>query len=191
MIGAQAEPPAFIENRTFDEIEVGETATLTRTLNWEDIELFAVMSGDVNPAHLDQEYAHNDVFHAIVAHGMWGASLISALLGTALPGPGTIYLEQTLRFRHPVTIGDTITVSVTATEKDPARQRISFDCLCINQHGETVIDGVAKVIAPAEKVRRPRVTLPDVELHDHRLMPAAARSSRSARTDPRVGQLGG
>jgi phosphate acetyltransferase/phosphate butyryltransferase len=161
------EPRVFIENRTFDEIEVGEGAALERTLSREDIELFAVMSGDVNPAHVDQEYANSDVFHKIIAHGMWGASLISTLLGTRLPGPGTIYLEQTLRFRHPVMIGDTIGVSVLATAKDPARHRISFDCRCINQRDEVVIDGTANVIAPTEKVRRPRVVLPDVYLHEH------------------------
>ena len=157
----------FIENRVFDEIELGETATLARTLSREDIELFAVMSGDVNPAHVDEEYAHSDMFHKIIAHGMWGASLISALLGTKLPGPGTIYLEQTLRFRHPVAIGDTITVSVTAATKDTGSQRMSFDCRCVNQRGEAVIDGSATVIAPTEKVRRPRVVLPEVHLHEH------------------------
>jgi len=162
-----AEPRVFIENRTFDEIAQGETAALTRTLSREDIELFAVMSGDVNPAHLDEEYAHSDMFHQIIAHGMWGASLISALLGTKLPGPGAIYLEQTLRFRRPVMIGDTITVSVTAVEKDSERKRITLDCRCVNQRGEAVIDGIAKVIAPAEKVRRPRVTLPTVRLYEH------------------------
>jgi phosphate acetyltransferase/phosphate butyryltransferase len=148
------EPRVFIENRTFDEILPGETASLTRTLSREDIELFAVMSGDVNPAHVDEEYAHSDMFHTIIAHGMWGASLISALMGTKLPGPGTIYLEQTLRFRHPVTVGDTITVSVTAADKDPGRKRVTFDCRCVNQRGEVVIDGIATVIAPTEKIRR-------------------------------------
>jgi len=160
------EPRVFIENRTFDEIETGETATLARTLSTADIELFAVMSGDVNPAHAVQ-YAHSDVFHTIIAHGMWGASLISTLLGTKLPGPGTIYLEQTLRFRRPVTVGDTITVSVTATAKDSERPRITFECRCVNQRDETVIDGVANVIAPTEKVRRPRVVLPEVHLLEH------------------------
>ena len=164
---ALIEPRVFIENRTFDEIGVGETATLARTLSREDIELFAVMSGDVNPAHVDEEYAHSDTFHKIIAHGMWGASLISTLLGTKLPGPGTIYLEQTLRFRRPVSIGETITVSVTAAAKDPERHRISFDCACVNQRGEAVIEGIAKVIAPTEKVRRPRVALPEVHLHEH------------------------
>jgi len=162
-----AEPRMFIENRTFDEIAPGETVALTRTLSREDIELFAVMSGDVNPAHVDEEYAHSDMFHGIIAHGMWGASLISALMGTRLPGPGTIYLEQTLRFRRPVMIGDTVTVSVTVAEKDPERKRVTFDCRCVNQRGEVVIDGTAKVIAPNEKIRRPRVTLPTVRMYEH------------------------
>lgn len=160
-------PGELIENRTFDEIAVGETAVLERTLSWEDIELFAVVSGDVNPAHVDKDYARSDIFHAIVAHGMWGASLISTLLGTRLPGPGTIYLEQTLGFRRPVTIGDTITVSVTVASKDPTRHRVVLDCRCVNQRGETVIDGSATVLAPTEKVRRPRFALPEVSLHEH------------------------
>ena len=162
---------ALIENRTFDEIEIGDGAALQRTLSWRDIELFAVMSGDVNPAHLDEEYARGDIFHGIVAHGMWGASLISALLGTRLPGPGTIYLEQTLRFRHPVGVGDTITVSVTVASKDKAHHRLVLDCRCANQRGETVIDGTATVLAPTEKVRRPRFVLPEVSLRER-----AARS---------------
>ena len=157
----------LIENRTFDEIPLGETATLERTLSRADIELFAVMSGDVNPAHVDEEYAHSDVFHEIIAHGMWGASLISTLLGTKLPGPGTIYLEQTLSFRRPVKVGDRVTVAVTATAKDSERHRISFDCRCVNQRGEVVIEGAANVIAPVEKVSRPRVALPEVHLHEH------------------------
>ena len=163
-MGAQSEP--LIENRTFDEIEIGDRAALERTLSWRDVELFAVMSGDINPAHVDEEYARSDRFHGIVAHGMWGASLISALLGTRLPGPGTIYLEQTLRFRHPIAIGDTITVSVTVASLDPARHRVVLDCHCVNQRGETVIDGTAKVLAPTEKVRRPRFVLPQVSLRE-------------------------
>jgi phosphotransacetylase/acyl dehydratase len=157
----------MIENRTFDEIKVGDTASLVRTLSKEDIELFAVMSGDVNPAHVDEEYARSDMFHKIIAHGMWGASLISTLLGTKLPGPGAIYLSQTLCFHHPVTIGDTITVTVTARAKETEHHQINFDCLCMNQRGEVVISGNAEVIAPTDKVRRPRAILPDVFLHEH------------------------
>src|SRR5277367_2008781 len=103
----------MLENRTFDEIAIGDSASLVRTLSRDDIELFAVASGDVNPAHLDPVFAAGDIFHKIIAHGMWGGALISAVLGTRLPGPGAIYLGQSLRFRRPVGLGDTITVTVT------------------------------------------------------------------------------
>jgi phosphotransacetylase/acyl dehydratase len=155
----------FIENRTFDEIEIGETAELTRTLKPQDIELFAVMSGDVNPAHMDQDYANSDMFHKVIAHGMWGGALISAVLGTELPGPGTIYLNQTLNFRRAVGLGDTVTIRVTVAEKSAAHHHVTLVCLCTNQSGETVIEGQATVVAPTQKVRRPRVALPDVHLH--------------------------
>lgn len=157
----------MIENRTFDEINIGDSASLVRKLSMRDIDLFAVMSGDVNPAHVDEEYARSDMFHKIIAHGMWGASLISTLLGTKLPGPGAIYLGQTLHFRHPVTLGDTITVTVTVTAKETDGHRVSFDCQCINQRREVVISGCAEVIAPTTKVKRPRATLPEVYLHEH------------------------
>ncbi len=91
-----------IENRTFDEIAIGETASLTRVFTQQDIELFASVSGDVNPAHLDHAYADATMFHGIIAHGMLGGSLFSTVLGTILPGPGTIYLGQDLHFRRPV-----------------------------------------------------------------------------------------
>ena len=157
----------MIENRTFDEIQLGETASLVRTLSKEDIDLFAVMSGDANPAYVDEEYARSDMFHKIVAHGMWGASLISTLLGTKLPGPGSIYLDQTLSFRKPVSIGDTVTVTVMVTAKEAEQHRVIFDCVCTNQRGAAVISGSATVIAPTEKVKRPRAMLPDVFVHEH------------------------
>ena len=112
------------------------------------------------------EYARSDLFHKIVAHGMWGGALISTLLGTKLPGPGTIYLGQTLKFMKPVALGDTITVTVTLTAKDPERHRVTFDCRCTNQKGEVVISGGAQVLAPTEKVKRPRAVLPEVHLHE-------------------------
>ncbi len=157
----------MIENRTFDEIAIGERASLVRTLKREDIELFAIMSGDVNPAHVDDEYARSDMFHKIIAHGMWGGALISTLLGTKLPGPGAVYLGQTLTFCRPVAIGDTITVSVAAIEKEANKHTVTFDCQCTNQHGEVVIKGSAKVIAPTEKIKRPRIIMPEVHLHEH------------------------
>ncbi|TNJ43313.1 bifunctional enoyl-CoA hydratase/phosphate acetyltransferase [Phaeobacter sp. B1627] len=156
----------FIENRTFDEIEIGETAELTRTLRAEDIELFAVMSGDVNPAHVDADYASSDMFHKVIAHGMWGGALISAVLGTELPGPGTIYLHQSLDFRRAVGLGDTVTIRVTVADKSAKHHHVTLNCLCLNQSGDTVIEGQALVVAPTEKVRRPRVSLPEVHLHE-------------------------
>lgn len=156
----------YIENKTFDEIKVGDTAELTRTLGRQDIELFAVMSGDVNPAHVDEEYAKTDIFHEVIAHGMWGGALISAVLGTELPGPGTIYLNQSLSFRRPVGLGDKVTVRVTVKKKIPEKKRLILDCLCLNQDNETVIKGEAEVIAPTSKVRRPRTVLPEVHLHE-------------------------
>lgn len=153
----------YIENKTFDEINVGDSASIQHSLSKRDIMLFAIMSGDVNPAHLDEEYAKSDLFHKIVAHGMWGASLISTVLGTRLPGPGTIYLGQSLKFLRPVTLGDQITAQVMVTEKNPEKHHITLDCVCFNQDQMDVIRGVAEVMAPTEKVRRKRVHLPSVE----------------------------
>lgn len=156
----------LIENRTFDELEIGDTATLERCLTRRDVQLFAVMSGDVNPAHVDEEYARSDMFHAIIGHGMWTGALISTVLGTQLPGPGTIYVDQSLRFVRPVKIGDTITARVTVKEKRPDKHRIVLNCVCCNQHGKEVVIGEATVIAPDEKVSRPRIRLPEVEFKD-------------------------
>ncbi len=155
----------YIENRTFDEIRIGDSAEITRTLDFHDINLFAIVSDDVNPALVDPEYAKSDIFQKVVAHGMWGGALISAVLGTQLPGPGTIYLNQSLSFRKPIGIGDTVTVRVTVREKQEEKKRIILDCLCFNQDGEEVIEGEAEVIAPTEKVRRPRAELPEVRLY--------------------------
>jgi phosphate acetyltransferase len=159
-------PLEFIENRTFDEIRVGDEASLQRTLTERDIQLFAVMSGDINPAHVDPEYAKNSLFHEVIAHGMWGGSLISTVLGTMYPGPGTVYIDQTLHFSRPVTLGDTITVKVRVKEKFERTRHVVFDCECVNQEGRTVIRGTAEVLAPSEKVRRPRAHLPEIRLHD-------------------------
>jgi phosphotransacetylase/acyl dehydratase len=157
----------FIENRTFDELTIGETASLSHTVVQRDIDLFAVATGDVNPAHVDPAYAETDMFHHIIIHGMWGAGLISAVLGTKLPGPGTIYLGQELRFRRPVSIGDTVTATLTVREKNPAKADVTLDCVCTNQHGEPVITGTAYTRAPTVKVRRPRIVLPAVRLGRH------------------------
>ena len=155
----------FIENKTFDEISIGDRAELSRTLTERDIDIFAIMSGDVNPAHVDADYAKDDIFHKVIAHGMWGGALISSVLGTQLPGPGTIYLDQTLKFLKPVGLGDTVKVEVVVKERDEEKHRLTFDCLCTNGDGKTVISGQAQVIAPLEKVRRPRAQMPELHLH--------------------------
>lgn len=159
--------PLTIENRLFDEIALGDSSSLTRTVTTQDIALFALVSGDVNPAHMDPEYAATDMFHRVIVHGMWGAGLISALLGTQLPGPGTIYLGQTLRFLKPVGLGDAITATVTVTERREDKMRLKLACSCTNQKGEEVIIGEADVIAPTERVNRPRIALPDIRLAQH------------------------
>jgi phosphate acetyltransferase len=156
----------LIENRTFDEIGIGDSATLERTLTEQDITLFAVMSGDINPAHVDAEYATSSRFREVIGHGMWSGALISTILGTLFPGPGTIYLGQNLRFRRPVKVGDTVTIKVTAKEKDVAKGKIVLDTECTNQDGDVVVSGAAEVIAPTEKVRRPKVYLPAVRFDD-------------------------
>ncbi|GGH34411.1 phosphate acetyltransferase [Cribrihabitans marinus] len=155
----------YVENRTFDEIAVGDSVSLSRELTERDIDLFAVMSGDVNPTHVDPEFARDDMFHRIVGHGMWGGALISNLLGTQLPGPGTIYRAQTLAFHRPVALGETITVRLTVRDKEPETRLVRLDCDCVNGSGQAVLSGLAEVIAPAEKVRRPAARLPEVHLH--------------------------
>jgi phosphate butyryltransferase len=157
----------FIENRTFDEMTIGETASLAHTVTQRDIDLFATVTGDVNPAHVDPAYAETDMFHHIIIHGMWGAGLISAALGTKLPGPGTIYLGQDLHFRRPVNIGDTITATLTVKEKKAEKKDVTLDCVCTNQTGEAVITGTAFTRAPTAKVRRKRVALPYVRVGRH------------------------
>ncbi len=153
-----------LRNRTFDEIAVGDSARIERTLTTADIQLFAAMSGDINPQHIDAEFAESTRFHGVIAHGMWGAALISAVLGTRLPGPGTIYLGQTLKFHAPVRVGDTLTTEVTVAARDEAKHRLVLDCRCLNQDGQPVISGEATVLAPTEHIERPRGTLPQVRI---------------------------
>jgi phosphotransacetylase/acyl dehydratase len=168
----------FLENRVFDEIAIGESASLSHTVSQRDIDLFAAATGDVNPAHVDPAYAATDMFHHIIIHGMWGAGLISAVLGTKLPGPGTIYLGQSLHFQHPVGIGDTITAKLTVTEKHPEKGNVTLDCLCTNQDNLAVITGTAEIRAPQQKLRLKRVALPTVRVGRHDAMAALLARAR-------------
>ncbi|HQR04640.1 MAG: bifunctional enoyl-CoA hydratase/phosphate acetyltransferase [Proteobacteria bacterium] len=161
-------PPDIIENRIYDEIAVGDQASLSRTLQAEDIQMFAVMSGDISPTHLDAEYARSFAFREVIAHGMWPGILITTVLGTRLPGPGVILVDQAIHFSRPVRIGDTVTATVTCQRKFDHNHHILFDCECHNQEGALVIRGTAEVKAPVEKVRRPRVELPEIRLTETR-----------------------
>ena len=154
----------ILRNRTFDELNVGDSACIERTLTQEDIQLFAVLSGDLNPQHIDPAFAASTRFHGVIAHGMWGGALISAVLGTRLPGPGTIYLGQTLRFRAPVKLGDRLSIRVTVDALDPATRRVTLTCACTNQSGNLVIEGEAEVIAPDERIERARTALPEIRV---------------------------
>lgn len=156
-----------LRNRTFEELAIGDKASLVRVAGQNDIDLFAAMSGDVNPAHMDAAFAASDTFGHVVVHGMWTAALISAVLGTRLPGPGTIYLGQDLQFRHPVVPGDTITASVTVKEKHADKRVVLLDTRCSNQQGEVVLQGTATVIAPAAPIAWPAMATPEVTVRRH------------------------
>ena len=156
----------WMENITYDELSVGHSARLVRTVTLQDIQAFAAVSGDINPAHLNPEYADASMFHGVIAHGMLGAALISALFGTQFPGPGTIYLGQELKFTKPVRIGDTLTVLATVSEKNDEKKRIKMDCLVTNQSGETVLKGEANLMPPTKKVRVQRIDAPQIQLYD-------------------------
>jgi phosphate acetyltransferase len=156
----------MITNRTYDELPLGASASIVRTLTQDDILAFALVSGDVNPAHVDAEYANATRFHGTIAHGMWAGALISTLLGTHFPGPGTVYEAQMLRFHLPVRAGDTLTIQATVTARDDDRHRLTLDCTVTNQAGAVVVSGEAMVRAPLQKISRPRAALPTMHLFD-------------------------
>ncbi|MEM9168638.1 MAG: bifunctional enoyl-CoA hydratase/phosphate acetyltransferase [Pseudomonadota bacterium] len=154
-----------VVNRTYDELEIGDEARLSRRLSETDIALFGAVSGDLNPAHFDAAFAKRTQLHDVAAHGMWSGALISALLGTKLPGPGTIYVAQALDFVRPVRIGDEIVVSACVREKLNDR-RVVLDCECRNQHDAVVAKGAATVVAPREKLRYEIEDAPQAVLHE-------------------------
>ena len=135
---------------TIENIQTGDSASFSKTITETDITLYAAVSCDTNPAHLNDTYAKNSSFGGRIAHGMLSAGLISCVLGTKLPGPGTIYLGQDLKFVKPVYIGDTLTATVTVAERFPEKNRLKLDTAVTNQNGKTVISGSAVVMAPTE-----------------------------------------
>jgi 3-hydroxybutyryl-CoA dehydratase len=131
----------------FDELTLGQSAEMSHVVGARDLEAFAAVSFDTNPVHLDETYARTTTFGGRIAHGMLSAAYISAVLGTRLPGPGAIYLSQSLRFRRPVKIGDEVTARVTVKALDEKRGQVTLETACLVA-GKTVLDGEALVLAP-------------------------------------------
>lgn len=152
---------SMLENRTYDELDVGDTATTRHTVSERDLILFATVSGDVNPVHLDEEFAATTPFKGRIAHGMLSGALISAAIACELPGPGTIYIGQEMSFLRPVRLGDEIRIELEVLEKLP-KNRVRIATRVLNQEGKKVVDGVATVMAPTEKVSIARPQLPTV-----------------------------
>lgn len=134
-----------------DRLKVGDSASFSKTVSESDIYLYAGITGDMNPAHMDEEYAKGTFFGGRIAHGMLTAGFISAVLGMKLPGPGAIYEEQTLAFTAPVRIGDTITATVEIVELGEKRKRARLKTTCSNQEGTIVLNGYASVRLPRKR----------------------------------------
>lgn len=128
---------------------VGDTASMSKSISTDEIEMFAKVSGDVNPVHMDAAFAEKTRFGGRIAHGMWSASLISAVLGTKLPGPGTIYLNQTLAFKGPVKPGETITATVKVLKVREDKRIVTLETYCENEEGRRILEGEAVVLHEA------------------------------------------
>ena len=132
----------------FEDLSVGQEASLSNTVTEADIVAFAEVSGDKNPVHLDAQYAAGTMFKERIAHGMLSAAYISAVFGMKLPGPGAIYISQTLNFKAPVKIGDTVVTTVKVAELIPEKRRARFECVC-SVNGKPVVQGEAVLMVPA------------------------------------------
>ncbi len=137
-----------MKGKTMAEIQVGDFAEFAKTISEGDVYLFAGITGDLNPAHLNQQEAEKGMFKSRIAHGMLSAGLVSAVLGMYLPGPGTIYMSQTLKFTAPVKFGDTITARAEVKERNVEKNRLILHTTCTNQDGKLVLDGEAMVMPP-------------------------------------------
>ncbi len=135
----------------FEDLDLGMEASLERVVTEDDIAAFAEVSGDKNPVHMDAEYAAGTMFKQRISHGMLTASYISAVFGMKLPGPGAIYISQTLNFRKPVMIGDRIKTTVCILELWPAKQRVRFECACRNEDDKAVLEGEAILMVPSRQ----------------------------------------
>jgi phosphate acetyltransferase len=154
----------LLENYPINELVVGQSASYSKTLAELDIILFAACSGDVNPVHLDKAYAATTPFGEPIGHGMWTGALVSAAIATRLPGPGSVYRSQSLSFKHPVKIGDTVTVTLTVSEIKERVKLVTLECEAHNQDGKLIAKGIAEVIAPTEKQKLAAGVLPVISI---------------------------
>ena len=137
-----------MKGKTIEELQVGDSARFSKTISESDVYMFAGVTGDLNPAHVNEEYAKGTFFKTRIVHGMLTASLISTVVGTMLPGPGTVYMRQEVSFLAPVNFGDTITAIVEVSEIMADKKRVRLKTYCINQENQTVVDGEALVSPP-------------------------------------------
>ena len=151
-------------NIPYEMLEIGQSGSYTRTLTERDLILFATVSGDHNPIHLDQEYANSTQFGERIAHGMWTGSLISAALAMVLPGPGGIYRGQELKFLHPVKLNDTVTVQLEVLEKNDRTKSAVIATNVVNQDGKFIVKGKATVMPATEKLSIESAILPEVTI---------------------------
>lgn len=152
-----------LSNTPYSALEVGQTASFEKTVEERDIQLFAAMSGDRNPVHLDAEFAASTPFKERIAHGMFSGALISAAVACTLPGPGTIYVGQTMQFTRPVKLGDTLTVRLEILEKLP-KNRVRIATNVFNQNDEQVVAGEAEVLAPRREETVKLKELPPISI---------------------------
>ncbi|MCL2657383.1 MAG: MaoC family dehydratase [Betaproteobacteria bacterium] len=152
-----------IQNIPYAELQLGQKAEITRQIDERDLQLFAAVSGDRNPVHLDADYAASTQFKGRIAHGMFSGALISAVAAMHLPGPGTIYLGQNLRFMRPVKLGDTLRVELEVIEKLP-KNRVRLATRIFNQDDKLVVDGEAEVMAPEHKLSLDLPALPPIQI---------------------------
>ena len=153
-----------LKSYSYQQLEIGTEGRYSKTVTAREIALFGDTSGDVNPVHFDQDYAATTRFQHRIAHGMWSAGLISTVIGIVMPGPGSIYVGQSLRFRRPVYIGDTLTAILTVKEKNDKKQFVVLDCQVINQDGDLVTLGEATVMPPQEEIEVDAPVLPNIKV---------------------------
>lgn len=152
-----------VTNTPYEALEVGQKATFSKTVQEADVQLFAAVSGDRNPVHLDADFAAGTLFKERIAHGMYSGALISAAIACELPGPGTIYLGQQLSFSRPVKFGDTLRVELEILEKQP-KNRVRIATRVFNQNDEQVVDGEAQVLAPRKQETFQLAELPPISI---------------------------